>query len=101
MTMFFHCFIVWLSLCNFLITVTFPTQADELYSGFLLPSKWSRHSDAQDRNVLLPLGPKEMIFLVLEDPSSCGLAKLTSIAMMAVIVLSSLIYVIASHPYLR
>ena len=78
-----------------------PRQADELYSRFLLPAKVSRYSSAQARAVLLPLGPKERLFLVLDDPQCCGLARALSLAMMAVIVLSCVIYVISTDPSLR
>lgn len=76
-------------------------QADELYSRFLLPGKVSRHSMVQSRDVLIPIDLKDKLFLVLDDPQCCGLAKVVSLSMMAVIVLSCVIYVISTDPSLR
>ena len=78
-----------------------PVQADELYSRFLLPGKVSRRSLVQSRDVLMHIGFKEKCFLVLDDPQCCGLAKVMSLSMMAVIVLSCVIYIISSDPSLR
>jgi hypothetical protein len=76
-------------------------QADELYSRFLLPSKVSRRSVVQGRDVQFRVGLAAKLFLVLDDPQSCGLAKCVSVCMMAVIVLSCVVYVISTDPSLR
>ena len=76
-------------------------QADELYTEFLLPAKISRHSAVQEREVRFRVGLLQRLFLVLDDPQCCGLAKFVSIFMMVVIVLSCVIYVISTDASLR
>mmetsp|Transcript_28470 Transcript_28470/g.48129 ORF Transcript_28470/g.48129 Transcript_28470/m.48129 type:complete len:769 (+) Transcript_28470:182-2488(+) len=73
----------------------------ELYNNFLLPSTVSRFSTVQDRKVEFEAGPLRQLFMVLDDPQCCGLAKCVSIFMMAVIVLSCVIYVISTDASLR